>query len=77
MKRNYKIFVALLVASMSFTAAAEAHPLSDEQLVETSQAVQAQRSTAMQRYASGRLQAIWNPHVNHNDVDWWLRSFSE
>lgn len=76
MKRNYKIFVALLVASMSFTAAAEAHPLSDEQLVETSQAVQAQRSTAMQRYASGRLQAIWNPHVNHNDVDWWGRHLS-
>lgn len=76
MKRNYKNFVALLVASMSFTVAAEAHPLSDEQLVETSQAVQAQRSTAMQRYASGRLQAIWNPHVNHNDVDWWGRHLS-
>lgn len=76
MKQHFKIFAAALLASMSFTAAAEAHPLSDEQLVETSQAVQAQRSTAMQRYASGRLQAIWNPHVNHNDVDWWGRHLS-
>lgn len=31
----------------------------------------------MQRYAGGRLQAIWNPHVKHSDADWWLRSLSE
>ena len=77
MKQSYKIFTAALLASMSLAAAAQAYTLSDEQLVQTSQAVQAQRSTAMQRYASGRLQAIWNPQVQHSDVDWWLRSFSE
>ena len=77
MKQSYKIFIAALLASMSLAAAAQAYTLSDEQLVQTSQAVQAQRSTAMQRYASGRLQAIWNPQVQHSDVDWWLRSFSE
>ena len=76
MKRNYKIFVALLVASMSLAATAQAGDLGDAQHVQTSQLVQAQRSTAMQRYASGRLQAIWNPHVNHNDVDWWGRHLS-
>lgn len=77
MKQSYKIFTAALLASMNLAAAAQAYTLSDEQLVQTSQAVQAQRSTAMQRYASGRLQAIWNPQVQHSDVDWWLRSFSE
>ena len=77
MKQNYKIFTAALLASMSLAAAAQASTLSDEQLVQTSQIVQAQRSTAMQRYAGGRLQAIWNPQVQHSDVDWWLRSFSE
>ena len=77
MKQNYKIFTAALLASMSLAAAAQASTLSDEQLVQTSQIVQAQRSTAMQRYAGGRLQAIWNPQVKHSDVDWWLRSFSE
>ena len=77
MKQNYKIFTAALLASLSLAAAAQAATLSDEQLVDTSQVVQAQRSTAMQRYAGGRLQAIWNPQVKHSDVDWWLRSFSE
>ena len=77
MKQSYKIFTAALLASMSLAAAAQAYTLSDEQLVQTSQAVQAQRSTAMQRYVGGRLQAIWNPQVQHSDVDWWLRSFSE
>ena len=77
MKQNYKFFTAALLASMSLAAAAQAATLSDEQLVNTSQIIQAQRSTAMQRYAGGRLQAIWNPQVQHSDVDWWLRSFSE
>ena len=77
MKQSYQIFTAALLASMSLAAAAQAHILSDEQLLLTSQAVQAQRSTAMQRYAGGRLQAIWNPQVKHGDVDWWLRSFGE
>lgn len=77
MKQNYKIFTVSLLASMSLAAVAQAATLSDEQLVQTSQVVQAQRSTAMQRYASGRLQAIWNPQIKHNDMDWWLRSFSE
>ena len=77
MKQSYQIFTAALLASMSLAAAAQAHTLSDEQLLLTSQAVQAQRSTTMQRYASGRLQAIWNPQVKHSDVDWWLRSFGE
>ena len=77
MKQSYKIFTAALLASMSLAAAAQADDMADCQLVNTSQAVQAQRSTAMQRYASGRLQAIWNPQVKHSDVDWWLRSFSE
>lgn len=77
MKQSYKIFTAALLASMSLAAAAQADDVADAQLVQTSQAVQAQRSTAMQRYASGRLQAIWNPQVKHSDVDWWLRSFSE
>ena len=77
MKQSYKIFTAALLASMSLAAAAQAYTLSDEQLVQTSQIVQAQRSTAMQRYASGRLQAIWNPQVKHSDVDWWVRSFGE
>lgn len=77
MKQNYQIFTAALLASMSLAAAAQAHTLSDEQLLLTSQAVQAQRSTAMQRYAGGRLQTIWNPQVKHSDVDWWLRSFGE
>lgn len=76
MKQNYKIFAAALLVSMSFTAVAQA-AVSPEQMLQTSQAVQAQRSTAMQRYAGGRLQAIWNPHVKHSDADWWLRSFSE
>lgn len=77
MKQNFKIFAAALLASMSLAATAQAGDLGDAQYVQTSQLVQAQRSTAMQRYASGRLQAIWNPHVNHNDVGWWVRSFSE
>ena len=77
MKQSYKIFTAALLASMSLAAAAQADDFADAQLLQTSQLVQAQRSTAMQRYASGRLQAIWNPQVKHNDVDWWLRSFSE
>lgn len=77
MKQSYKIFTAALLASMSLAAAAQADAADDAKLVQTSQAVQAQRSTAMQRYASGRLQAIWNPQVQHSDVDWWLRSFGE
>ena len=76
MKHNYKIFTAALLASMSIAAAAQADS-ADAQLVNSSQAIQAQRSTAMQRYAGGRLQAVWNPQIKHNDVDWWLRSFSE
>lgn len=70
MKQSYKIFTAALLASMSLAAAVQADDVADAQLVQTSQAVQAQRSTAMQRYASGRLQAIWNPQVQHSDVDW-------
>lgn len=77
MKQNYQIFTAALLASMSLAAAAQADDFADAQLVQTSQLVQAQRSTAMQRYAGGRLQAIWNPQVQHSDVDWWLRSFGE
>ena len=79
MKQNYQIFTAVLLASMSFAAAAQADADvdADAQLLLTSQLVQAQRSTAMQRYAGGRLQAIWNPQVEHSDVDWWLRSVSE
>lgn len=77
MKQNYQIFTAALLASMSLAAAAQAHILSDEQLLQTSQLVQEQRSTVMQRYAGGRLQAIWNPQVKQSDVDWWLRSFGE
>lgn len=77
MKQHFKIFAAALLASMSLAATAQAGDLGDAQYVQTSQLVQAQRSTAMQRYASGRLQAIWNPHVNHNDADWWLRFLSE
>lgn len=77
MKQSYKIFTAALLASMSLAAAVQAYTPSDEELLNSSQIVQAQRSTAMQRYASGRLQAIWNPQVQHSDVDWWLRSFSE
>lgn len=73
MKQNYTLFTAAIFASMSLAAAAQAATLSDEQLVNTAQIVQAQRSTAMQRYAGGRLQAIWNPQVKHSDVDWWLR----
>lgn len=55
MKHNYKIFTAALLASMSLAAAAQANDIADRQLVNTSQIVQAQRSTAMQRYAGGRL----------------------
>ena len=77
MKQNYQIFTAALLASMSLAAVAQADVDPDAQLLLTSQAVQAQRSTAMQRYAGGRLQAIWNPQVKHSDVDWWLRSFGE
>ena len=77
MKQNYQIFTAALLASMSFAAAAQAFDIADAQYVQTSQLVQAQRSTAMQRYAGGRLQAIWNPQVKHSNVDWWLRSFGE
>lgn len=77
MKQNYQIFTAALLASVSLAAAAQARTVSDEQMLDALQAVQAQRSTAMQRYAGGRLQAIWNPQVKHSDVDWWLRSFSE
>lgn len=77
MKQNYQIFTAAFLASMSLAAAAQAYDIADAQHVNTSQIVQAQRSTAMQRYAGGRLQAIWNPQVKHSDVDWWLRSFSE
>lgn len=63
---------------MSLAAVAQADDVdADAQLLLTSQAVQAQRSTAMQRYAGGRLQAIWDPQVQHNDVDWWVRSFGE
>ena len=62
---------------MSLAAAAQARTVSDEQMLDALQAVQAQRSTAMQRYAGGRLQTIWNPQVKHSNVDWWLRSFGE
>ena len=68
MQKNYKIFAAALLASMSLAAAAQADDVADAQLVQTSQAVQAQRSIAMQRYAGGRLQTIWNPQVKHSDV---------
>lgn len=67
MKQSYQIFTAALLASMSLAAAAQA-AVSDEQMLDVLQAVQAQRSTAMQRYAGGRLQAIWNPQVKHSDV---------
>lgn len=78
MKQSYQIFTAALLASMSLAAVAQADDVdADALLLLTSQAVQAQRSTAMQRYAGGRLQAIWDPQVQHNDVDWWLRSFGE
>ena len=77
MKQSYQIFTAALLASMSLAAVAQADVDPDAQLLLKSQAVQAQRSTAMQRYAGGRLQAIWNPQVKHSDVDWWLRSFGE
>ena len=77
MKQSYQIFTAALLASMSLAAAAQAFDLADAQYVQTSQLVQAQRSTAMQRYAGGRLQTIWNPQVKHSDVDRWLRSFGE
>ena len=77
MKQSYQIFTSVLLASMSLAAAAQADDFADAQLLLTSQLVQAQRSTAMQRYAGGRLQAIWNPQVQHSDVDWWLRSFGE
>ena len=77
MKQNYQIFTAALLASVSLAAAAQARTVSDEQMLDALQAVQAQRSTAMQRYAGERLQAIWNPQVQHSDVDWWLRSFGE
>lgn len=77
MKQSYQIFTAALLASMSLAAAAQAYTPSDEELLNSSQMVQAQRSTAMQRYAGGRLQAIWNPQVKHSDVDWWVRSFGE
>ena len=69
MKQNFKIFTAALLASLSLAAAAQAFDYADAQHVQTSQLVQAQRSTAMQRYAGGRLQAIWNPHVKHSDAD--------
>lgn len=61
------------LAALGATAAASAQEL----MLDTALASQPQRSTAMQRYAGGRLQAIWNPQIKHNDVDWWLRSFSE
>ena len=77
MKQNYQIFTAALLASLSLAAAAQARTVSDEQMLDALQAVQAQRSTAMQRYAGGRLQTIWNPQVKHSNVDWWLRSFGE
>ena len=77
MKQSYQIFTAALLASMSLAAAAQAYTPSDEELLNSSQIVQAQRSTAMQRYVGGRLQAIWNPQVQHSDVDWWVRSFGE
>lgn len=77
MKQSHKIFTAALLASMSLAAAAQADDFADAQLLQTSQAVQAQCSTAMQRYVGGRLQAIWNPQVKHSDVDWWVRSFGE
>lgn len=77
MKQSYQIFTAALLASMSLAAVAQAYTPSDEELLNSSQMVQAQRSTAMQRYAGGRLQAIWNPQVKHSDVDWWVRSFGE
>ena len=78
MKTNKMILTAaVLGASMSLAAVAQADDLSDDQLLLASQTVQAQRSTAMQRYAGGRLQEIWNPQIEHNDVDWWLRSLGE
>lgn len=41
MKQNYKLFTAALLASLSLAAAAQAATLRDEQLVTTSQMVQA------------------------------------
>lgn len=77
MKRDYKIFTAALLTSLSLAAAAQAATLSDAQLVNAVLVAQQQRSTAMQRYAGGRLQAVWNPQVLHSNVDWWLRSLSD
>ena len=57
MKQSYQIFAAALLASMSLAAAAQADDMADCQLVQTSQAVQAQRSTAMQADAC-RLSGI-------------------
>lgn len=57
MKQNYKIFTAALLASMSLAAAAQADDFADAQLLQTSQLVQAQRSTAMQADAC-RLSGI-------------------
>ena len=54
MKQNVKIFTAALLASLSFAAATQAFDLADAQHVQTSQLVQAQRSTAMQADACRR-----------------------
>lgn len=69
MEIKNKFFTLTLLAAFGCALAAEAAELDENATLATL----AQRSTAMQRYAGGRLQSIWNPQVKHSDVDWWLR----
>ena len=69
MKVQYKFLAVTLLSTLGFAFTAQAAELDENATLTTL----AQRSTAMQRYAGGRLQAVWNPKVKHSDVDWWLR----
>ena len=73
MRMQGKVLAIVTLLGLSLSAYAQAEELTTS----ASLLNQAQRSTAMQRYAGGRLQAIWNPQIKHNDVDWWLRSLRD
>lgn len=69
MNLKRRLLAMVIFSSLAVAASAQAAEMD----VTSALAAQPQRSTAMQRYAGGRLQAVWNPQVKHSDVDWWLR----
>ncbi len=62
--------LALLALGISLPAMAEDAVLSELTAFP-------QRTTVMDRYAGGRLKAIWNPQIQNTEKDWWMRSLKD